>query len=510
MAAEPLAEARPRHALGLGAGTGLLLVVGFMEVEGLAPGCGPELLLSLLLGLMILPWLACLGRRRFDLFEPPIVLTGVWLVAYVFPSLTILAGVDPLWNLWGPRASGATRSLLSSALSLSTGFFAAFLSGYLLFRTRAEASAQPARFALVPQRFRAWSLVTAATALALFVVFVGQIGGLAVLLSNLHDRVRLFAGLNYLGLPILSLLSVVLLGYARLLLAGERPGLGFLALLAFAFGINTLQGTKTNLLAAAIALVVTRHYLSRPIRVTTVVVFGVGAALAALSFDLFFREYLVNRVIVTLPFGSSPLALAREAWVIFYANALTPTQVLMLMVDGMPLTLPFQVGQPYLAMVTMAVPRALFPEKPPVATEIFSRTFFPELLDHGTSIPASLVGEFYMNFGAPGVLLGGLLAGCGMRWLYGRLQSRRREPTVVPLYGLVIGTLLPWIRGDSFGPTVFVLMVALPLVAIASLSRRRVPPATPGREGGRVVSRRAVEGALRDGRRKGRLDRGLG
>jgi len=211
------------------------------------------------------------------------------------------------------------------------------------------------------------------------------------------------------------------------------------------------------------------------VRLATVVVLGVAAPFAALSFDLFFREYLINGIITTLGFDISLLAAARDGWNMFYANAFFQTQVLMLMVDGMPQTLPFQLGQPYIAVLAMPIPRVWFPDKPPVGTEVFSRAFFPDLLDQGTSMPTSLVGEFYMNFGVAGVLLGGLLVGWGMRALYTWLLRRRHEPMVAPLYGLVIGTLLPWIRGDTFGPTVSFLVVALPLFTIARLSRRRIP-----------------------------------
>jgi oligosaccharide repeat unit polymerase len=461
--------------LGVGAGVGLAAVLLAAWIAGRGRRWEPELLVLLLLALISFPWLLCLLRRRFDLFEPPIVLSGIWLFAYALPSVSILAGVDPLWNTWDRRAVGDTRLLLSSALVLSAGFLTAFLAGYFFFPARAEATPRPPRTELDPRRFRNWSMVTTGAALLLFAGFVQQIGGLEVLLANLHDRVRLFSGLNYLGLPILSLHSVVLLSYTRLLRAGRRPGLGFLAFFTFALGITTLQGSKTSLLAALLALVVARHYLKRPVRLATVVILAVAAPFAALSFDLFFREYLVHGNITTLGFDISLMTAARDAWNMFYANAFLQTQVLMLMVDGMPQILPFQLGLPYAAAFAMPIPRALFPDKPPVGTEIFSRAFFPELLDQGTSIPTSLVGEFYMNFGVAGVLLGGLLLGCGMRGLYAWRQRRRDEPMVAPLYGLVIGTLLPWVRGDSFGPTVSFLVVALPLVAIARLSSYRLP-----------------------------------
>jgi hypothetical protein len=162
---------------------------------------------------------------------------------------------------------------------------------------------------------------------------------------------------------------------------------------------------------------------------------------------------------------------ALAAWVAFATNAFVQVQVLMLMVDGIPGTLPFQLGKPYLALVLMPIPRALFPDKPPVGTEVFSQAFFGDLLDQGTSIPTSLVGEFYLNFGAVGVALGGMLLGAVLARAYSWMLRNREQPATVPIYALTMATLLPWVRGDTFGPTVFYLAVALPLALLARVSR---------------------------------------
>jgi hypothetical protein len=50
------------------------------------------------------------------------------------------------------------------------------------------------------------------------------------------------------------------------------------------------------------------------------------------------------------------------------------------------------------------------------------------------------------------------------------------QPAVAALYAMFIGTLLPWVRGDTFGPTVFFAGVATPILVPARLAR-----ATPSR-----------------------------
>ena len=466
-----------RSAVALGAVLGLATVAAALQAEAAAPWAGPELFSALLLGLVSIPFLIALSQRRLDLFEPTVVLAGIWLVAYVLPGISIAAGAYPLWNEWGKRALGDTRPLLASALALSAEFFGAVLIGYYL--VPAPAANQTSHRRLDLGRMWGWSIAMEATAIFLFGALIQQLGGPGVLLSSLNDRVRLFSGLNYLGLPILCFFSIALLGYAESLNEGREASPRLIAFMVVAFGINTLNGTKTNLFSFLLALIIVRHYLTRPVRLATAASVVVGAAFAAVAYDLFFREYLVSGLVTSLSLQGSPLDTLREAWIQFSSNTFVHVPVLMLMVDAIPTTLPFQLGKPYGALLTMPIPRVLFPAKPPVGTEIFSRALFGDLLDQGTSVPTTLVGEFYMNFGVLGVLLGGLLVGAGLRLLYRRMLRRRREPTVTPVYALVVATLFPWSRGDTFGPTVFFLAVCAPLWLLARLSRR-ASPARPG------------------------------
>lgn len=75
-----------------------------------------------------------------------------------------------------------------------------------------------------------------------------------------------------------------------------------------------------------------------------------------------------------------------------------------------------------LALVSLAVPRVLWPDKPSIHTgHEFGKTFGLLLpVDTETHIAPTLVGELYWNFGFAGVVIGCFLVGLLFRWIYRR------------------------------------------------------------------------------------------
>ena len=69
---------------------------------------------------------------------------------------------------------------------------------------------------------------------------------------------------------------------------------------------------------------------------------------------------------------------------------------------------PFENGSTYVHAAGVFVPRMFWPDKPPMKVgNIVGRKYdFISNLDEKTNISPSIMGEMYMNFGAPGVLLG--------------------------------------------------------------------------------------------------------
>ncbi len=423
--------------------------------------------------LSALPWLTAFARGKLDPFEPTLLLSGIWLLAYIMPAAQILGGRDAVWDVWYTKTQAPTGELLARALFVSNTFLAVLFitfygSGLILRQTQT-----PARHRPVVSRLRFSSGLLVLAALSSLTLLTLAVGGPNALLSNLNDRVRLFWGLNYLSVPIVALFAVMLASYSERALRRQPVGLGFALFAASAFALNSALGSKTNVLAAGLALVVTRHYLVKPLRVRWLAFIAAAAVVLGVGYDVVFREYLRLGEVVTVDASAAPMEIITNAWGTFSGNAFFQLQALMLMVDGMPAVIPYQGLEHYRALLLMPIPRAFYPGKPPLGTARFTWAFFPELDPFETwTIPTTLVGEFYMSAGIAGVVIGALVVGGLLRVAYAWSCRNRWELHAAPLYGLVAGTLLPWVRGDTFGPTVFFASVAVPLYLLSRFSRR--------------------------------------
>ena len=123
-----------------------------------------------------------------------------------------------------------------------------------------------------------------------------------------------------------------------------------------------------------------------------------------------------------------------------------------------PDEVPMLYGQSYLAIVTLPIPRGLFPEKPTLVDGQVGRVFFG--LDAG--VPAGGVGEAYWNFYIPGVAVVFFLYGMFHAWIGRAFTRHSRQPAMIAMYA---STLLLF-RDPAGLPLVQWLLVQVPLVVI--------------------------------------------
>jgi hypothetical protein len=91
-------------------------------------------------------------------------------------------------------------------------------------------------------------------------------------------------------------------------------------------------------------------------------------------------------------------------------------------------------GSSYLAVLTLPVPRALWPEKPGLVAGRVGETFF----DMPVGMPPGAVGEAYWNFGVPGVAIAFFLFGIFTRWLADSFQTYAEQPAAIVLYVITL------------------------------------------------------------------------
>ena len=91
-------------------------------------------------------------------------------------------------------------------------------------------------------------------------------------------------------------------------------------------------------------------------------------------------------------------------------------------------------GSSYLAVLTLPIPRKLWPEKPGLVAGRVGETFF----DMPVGMPPGAVGEAYWNFGVPGVAIAFFLFGVFTRWLADSFRAYADQPAAIVLYVITL------------------------------------------------------------------------
>lgn len=129
----------------------------------------------------------------------------------------------------------------------------------------------------------------------------------------------------------------------------------------------------------------------------------------------------------------------------------------------------FLYGSSYLAVLTLPIPRVLWPEKPGLVGGLVGDTFFA-----GSSfgVPPGPTGEAYWNFGIAGVLVVFFLFGVFHKWLAMAFRKYAGEPVALVPYVLTLYLFKPsgpglhhWLY--SLIPTIIILY------AVGAISFRR-------------------------------------
>lgn len=98
-------------------------------------------------------------------------------------------------------------------------------------------------------------------------------------------------------------------------------------------------------------------------------------------------------------------------------------------------------GITYLSILTIPIPRIIFPEKPIYTMPL--NNYFPEYISQGSSMPTTLIGEAYVNFYYFGIPIIGILFGLILR-LYEKFLLRMSQKHILwtILYFVIFFSLL--------------------------------------------------------------------
>jgi oligosaccharide repeat unit polymerase len=320
--------------------------------------------------------------------------------------------------------------------------------------------------------------------LAMFTMGVVLIGGVSALLTGLVDRIRAFAGLNYFFMAVFLPLDFALIWWAHVLATRRLFNLWFWVYAAFAVALSSLIGSRANTLVVVLAGVILYHLLYRRIAFRRVLVLLAGGAVALFIFHLVVHEYIAAGKLLTI----SPNPTFNEVWGGF-AGSLSKDfyqiQALTLVVDAVPNRIPYQYGSTYLPLLLAPIPSSIWAGKLAFLSSpgVLTLALWPESwLNVGTTLPPSLMGEMYMNFGAPGVGIGMAVFGAFYGCAYACLKRNARNPVVAILYAAFVALMIHYIRGEFSAPTILLLCLALPILTAAPLISARNPRSSVPRQ----------------------------
>jgi hypothetical protein len=305
-------------------------------------------------------------------------------------------------------------------------------------------------------------------------------GGVMAFLNNLFNRRWMMAGKSYLALPVTAIFPIVLcMIWAAFLKSSQGTTLNFrknvrikdiiLYMLIFTPAVILLAtfGGRSKMAESFLFGFIIFHYLRRRFRLKELLIIF----LLAVTFFDFYGE--VRRMTAG---GSSSineviekhLNRDKEEDEISEVSGIDRT---MIVVKGVPDEIPFQYFTTYSRIFTTMIPRSVWADKPGLGeASVYAPLFGMNTEGKYGSYPAGTVGDFYLQLGVVGVIIGFFIGGICRRVLYEYLLKNQSNPGVVILYAVALKTGVYKLRNQFI---VLFLMAAVPFILFSYFARKR-------------------------------------
>ncbi|MDT3719477.1 O-antigen polysaccharide polymerase Wzy [Pseudomonas oryzihabitans] len=415
--------------------------------------------------------------QNFDCFSAGFFFLVIWCAGVLVPLYPFLMGFDGFTAFWEFKYSDKESSLINALVLYSFTLILVLIGTYVGRKTQIDLPSQT-RFIVSPRIFLQRTAIFTLVAASAFLVILFVIGGVSGLIQGASDRIRAFAGLNGLFLLQNLLLSVSLAWYIRLTRSSESIFFErclFWGYFVGALMICALQGQKSTLFISLLSLIVVRHYRVKRINLARAALLGFVMFVSLMIYHVFKQEYLATGKFFFIKKDEGVFISFLSFMATQFTGNLMQLQTMTVLIDAMPERLPWQNGSTLLMIALILVPSAFFPGKPLTAAGVFTTAFWPnKWLMEGTTLPPGVFGEVYMNFGAVGVLLGGILLGIVWGRLYGAVMYNPQSDRALGTYALAVASMLHLFRGEFSSVLLLVASIWLPFLLLSS---RREPPA---------------------------------
>lgn len=407
----------------------------------------------------------------------------------LFTLLSIpMVVVRPLIIFFLPGAGGQVHEFterpteaVAWAMLLFVLSYVAFVVGYIarprLARQVAASLPAPAREPVYPRLRLLTGLLVLLTILVTLTLMAAA-GGPAALVDQ--ARHGLFEGRAVLQeLPLLAMYFGVLL-----LLQAQRQRRSIVVPVAFLTvgAVATLAyGDRTGLYLPLMAYMIGYHYSIRKLPVTRFVTVALVAAAG-----LIVLGFVRTAIFTGTEFDSASLIEGQTGQMETIATSMTTglnlenfDRLAIVVQDFGPGNL--RLGEDFWLGLINLVPRALWPDKPDVLRPggWFTATYTP--VKEGGQ-PFLVQGDWYINFGLPGVVAGFFASGFLMRVIRGYQERLGFVPWVNLLYTMVVFSLTSWgvlHAGTAVEVALFLVPFAFAIFVLTRPTGRPTPPLRP-------------------------------
>jgi hypothetical protein len=447
----------------------------------------------LLAGMFVTAWLVS-WRTSHDVFAPLLPVTGYLFLGIGVRGLALLEG-------WVPNKYGVPLS--DSWLAASVFVLGALATGCCILGYRSRTgrrlgtkllSRRWANVPYTPQVVTGFSVVAAIAGLASLLVLRHRFGGIAgfgdtpaVVVSQVSEG-GMFSTHMLIYFPL-----------AGFLIAWRRPGMGLVCRLAvfanFALIITwfVVTGSKSLLFEFFFGLLVLHHYLRRHIRGRTLLV-AVIPALVLVSLAFYFKDYGLKADTIASQYSDRPIAEAVVDPLLSRSYQFDSATMILAKTKSLS---DYRMGGTLEELLWFYIPRQWWPNKP----LSFGFTFGPEYFPGSSATAAytpSILGELYLDFGIPGVMVGFYLLGIALRASYEGLALRKTWLSTV-LYIIVLFRFTNMVEGPIATHVEFLAADLLPVALLVALNRfalshRSAAPLAPIRSD--VEARRVATGPV--------------
>jgi oligosaccharide repeat unit polymerase len=396
---------------------------------------------------------------KMDVMSPIFFFSIIFFLGYLVPINGFLNGTDIMSQAW-PYSYYDYEIAMTKTFSIILITILAFSLGTFIPLKRF--SIKPS-FYISKNRLNRVLQIFFGIGIGCFFLAVYLVGGIGVFFAGLGDRIRLFAGLNYLFFALLFLPISALIWWSKILFSKEKISLFFIFFAVFTLFLSAFLGGKANTFIIILAFIVVYHKYVKSITLSLFLVLSFFGLLGMRLFELFFREFLVLGKIVSVDFSQLD-TLLNDLLIRGFEGNFLQFQILTIAVDYVPKALDFQLGNTYSYLFLAPIPSSIWAEKPLAPSAVLTLPIWPDKwFLSGTSMPPSLIGEFYINFNMIGVFFGSLIFGFIYNYCYIRYYRTTTDPMKISFYGIFIAFMLYFIRGNFADPFILLMIMILPL-----------------------------------------------